>query len=66
MKGWEEVQLASTGEIVGWAHLEPWASAMASCQQDATWHAEGDVWTHTLLVIAQIERLPGVAVARRS
>jgi predicted kinase len=58
MKSWDEVQIASTGEIVAWAELQPWARAMASCGQDATWHGEGDVWTHTLMVITQIERLP--------
>ncbi len=58
MKSWAEVQLASTAKIVCWAQGQPWAQAMAQCQQDAQWHAEGDVWTHTLMVVAQIERLP--------
>ena len=30
---------------------------MAGCQQDAKWHAEGDVWTHTKMVCAELERL---------
>lgn len=30
---------------------------MAACQQDAQWHAEGDVWTHTRMVCAELERL---------
>ena len=30
---------------------------MAECQQDADWHAEGDVWTHTRMVVAELERL---------
>src|SRR5882757_629363 len=30
---------------------------MAACQQDAQWHAEGDVWTHTKMVCAELERL---------
>jgi putative nucleotidyltransferase with HDIG domain len=25
----------------------PWALDMKACAQDARWHAEGDVWTHT-------------------
>ena len=58
MKSWEEVRNSSTDEIKSWAGGEPWARAMANCQQDAEWHAEGDVWTHTLMVIDQIERLP--------
>ena len=30
---------------------------MATCNQDAQWHAEGDVWTHTKMVCAELERL---------
>ncbi|PWU11213.1 MAG: hypothetical protein C5B50_23845 [Verrucomicrobia bacterium] len=30
---------------------------MAGCSQDADWHAEGDVWTHSRLVCAELERL---------
>jgi predicted kinase len=30
---------------------------MAACQQDAQWHAEGDVWTHTRLVVRQLPLL---------
>ncbi len=30
---------------------------MAACNQDAQWHAEGDVWTHTKMVCAELERL---------
>ncbi len=30
---------------------------MASCVQDAQWHAEGDVWTHTRMVCGELERL---------
>jgi hypothetical protein len=58
MNGWDEVRAASTAEVVAWAEPQPWAQAMAACQQDATWHAEGDVWTHTRMVVAELERLP--------
>jgi predicted kinase len=30
---------------------------MAKCQQDAGWHSEGDVWTHTKMVCAQLQEL---------
>jgi putative nucleotidyltransferase with HDIG domain len=30
---------------------------MAACPQDAQWHAEGDVWTHTKMVCGELERL---------
>jgi predicted kinase len=44
-------------EIAAWAADEPWVRAMARCQQDREWHAEGDVWTHTKLVCGQLPRL---------
>jgi predicted kinase len=58
MKNWEEVSRASTNQILGWAEDQAWARAMAECQQDAEWHAEGDVWTHTRMVVGEVERLP--------
>jgi predicted kinase len=30
---------------------------MADCQQDSGWHSEGDVWTHTRMVCAQLPML---------
>ena len=54
---WSEIIKASNAEIVAWAANEPWARDMARCQQDASWHAEGDVWTHTRLVCARLEQL---------
>lgn len=35
------------------ARLFPEMAALVGCQQDPDWHPEGDVWTHTLLVIDQ-------------
>jgi predicted kinase len=58
MKNWDEVKRASTGQILAWAEVQPWAKAMADCQQDAEWHAEGDTWTHVRMVVAELERLP--------
>lgn len=58
MKDWHEIKSASTEQILAWAEAQPWAKAMADCQQDAEWHAEGDVWTHTRMVVAEVERLP--------
>jgi hypothetical protein len=43
--------------VLAWAEPLPWARAMAECGQDAQWHAEGDVWTHTKLVVHELERL---------
>jgi putative nucleotidyltransferase with HDIG domain len=58
MNNWDEVRRASSDQILSWAETQPWAQAMARCRQDARWHAEGDVWTHTRMVAAEVERLP--------
>jgi len=52
-----DILRASDSEILDWADDQPWARDMSRCQQDAQWHAEGDVWTHTRMVCAQLERL---------
>lgn len=57
MTTWDEVERASVASVLGWADARPWARAMAACAQDAGWHAEGDVWTHTRMVVAELERL---------
>ena len=33
------------------SRLWPALEALASCPQDAEWHPEGDVWTHTAMVV---------------
>ena len=58
MKSWSDINSSSTAKVLEWAGEQPWAKAMASCMQDAGWHAEGDVWTHTKMVVAELERLP--------
>jgi predicted kinase len=54
---WNELAQASLDEIVAWANAQPWCRAMADCQQDSGWHSEGDVWTHTKMVCAQLPML---------
>jgi len=56
---WDELSKASLDQIVAWAQDQPWCRAMADCQQDVGWHAEGDVWTHTKMVCAQLPKLAG-------
>jgi predicted kinase len=34
----------------------PFAADMRTCIQDPTFHAEGDVWTHTMAVVEQLRR----------
>ena len=57
MTKWDEVCAASNEQILAWAEGQAWARAMAGCQQDAQWHAEGDVWTHTRMVAQELEHL---------
>lgn len=38
------------------ARLWPELVPMATCPQDPEWHPEGDVWTHTLMVVDQAAR----------
>lgn len=54
---WQQLSAASHEEIIEWAHLQPWCQAMAACVQDAEWHAEGDVWTHTKMVLRELTQL---------
>lgn len=54
---WTELAEGTNSEILSWAEGLPWAQAMIACAQDAQWHAEGDVWTHTRLVCGELERL---------
>jgi putative nucleotidyltransferase with HDIG domain len=58
MKKWSDINRATNAQILKWAESQPWAHAMAACQQDAQWHAEGDVWTHTQMVCHELERQP--------
>lgn len=55
---WLQLRSASLSQIIDWAAKQPWGLAMASCIQDPEWHAEGDVWTHTLRVLEQLVLLP--------
>src|SRR4051812_45894234 len=59
MSHWNELSRLAGTRILGWAADQPWARAMAGCVQDSGWHAEGDVWTHTSMVAAELERLSG-------
>ncbi len=54
---WDELTRANHDAIIAWAETQLWAQAMAACQQDAQWHAEGDVWTHTKMVCNELTRL---------
>lgn len=51
---WDDLSQAEIDKVLAWADDQPWCRAMAACQQDAEWHSEGDVWTHTKMVCAQL------------
>jgi HD domain len=54
---WERLRTSTPGDILTWAEDQPWSRAMSSCPQDDGWHSEGDVWTHTRMVCAQLPLL---------
>ena len=54
-KKWAMASYPSRGLVAleksGWLVLYPELTAMRGCPQDEKWHPEGDVWTHTSLVV---------------
>jgi putative nucleotidyltransferase with HDIG domain len=54
---WKKLKQLSVDEIISWAETQPWCHAMSSCVQDAEWHSEGDVWTHTKMVLDELTKL---------
>jgi putative nucleotidyltransferase with HDIG domain len=54
---WTDITRATNAEVLEWAEAQLWTRDMATCNQDAQWHAEGDVWTHTKMVCAELEKL---------
>lgn len=57
MRNWSVILKSSNAEIIAWAATQRWSEPMRRCLQDAQWHAEGDVWTHTLMVCEEVEKL---------
>ncbi|QDU88983.1 HD domain protein [Pirellulimonas nuda] len=54
---WTDLANAPIEQVVAWAGQQPWSGAMRACLQDADWHAEGDVWTHTQMVCAELSQI---------
>jgi predicted kinase len=54
-------------QAIDWAALEAWlegivpAAQLAGTPQDHTFHAEGDVWTHTKMAVEALVASPGYA-----
>jgi len=57
VKTWVDISRATNAQVLEWADAQPWTRDMEGCNQDVQWHAEGDVWTHTRMVCAELERL---------
>ncbi|MDB5347075.1 MAG: polynucleotide kinase [Schlesneria sp.] len=57
MMNWLQLKQSTLDDIVVWAETQPWCRTMADCAQDAQWHSEGDVWTHTKMVCQQLPQL---------
>lgn len=54
---WQDLAASSA---IDWAEVRsrlPFADDMSACLQDAHYHREGDVWTHTTMVVDQLCRL---------
>jgi predicted kinase len=53
----------TTNKALRWDYIlaQPWIQDMKECPQDALWHEEGDVWTHTLMVVSALHALPEYA-----
>lgn len=58
---WNSLARLSRDELIDWAQKQSWAVAMRNCRQDAKWHAEGDVWTHTIRVCRELDSVDGWA-----
>ena len=54
---WHQLQSASLESVIDWAESQPWCQAMQACAQDTKWHSEGDVWTHTQMVMHELPQL---------
>ena len=54
---WAELTTATMDDVIAWAEEQTWSQAMMECVQDADWHGEGDVWTHTKMVCSELVAL---------
>ncbi len=57
----------SPGAPIDWSDVEAWldpivpAESLAATPQDAAFHSEGDVWTHTKMALEALVETPGYA-----
>lgn len=58
---WQQLVSGNDDAILAWAGEQSWSEPMRRCAQDAVWHPEGDVWTHTEMVFGQVRGLDDYA-----
>jgi predicted kinase len=66
---WQQLSNLSLDEVLAWAETQSWCREMSACAQDAEWHSEGDVWTHTKMVcqkLPQLEEWPSLTHHERT
>jgi predicted kinase len=61
MAAWLDHIRAGTATPKQMARDFPWAEAMIGCPHDTVYHAEGDPWTHTCMVVSELESGDGFA-----
>lgn len=54
---WETLSESPLYDHIAWFEQQAWCKSMIQCQQDAQWHTEGDVWTHTKMVYEELQHL---------
>ena len=69
----EKLLLAAERPSIGFAlaldlgvvdRVLPEMRPLVGCEQEPEWHPEGDVWTHTLMVIDQARALNRISIVR--
>ena len=54
MSAWMDAEMPNLNKL----EELPWVQEMTTCMQDPIWHGEGDVWTHTQMVLEALMALP--------
>lgn len=59
---WQALSAMTPAQVIDWAE-QSWAYrlTMEATTQEASYHAEGDVWTHTKMVLRELTNLDGWA-----
>jgi len=58
MKQWLSEILNDTVDVDRFHEIFPWAPAMIGCPHDGHYHAEGDPWVHTTMVVRELMKDP--------